>query len=440
MSAQAAQTGTQRVPQKVLRIGVVQEGKVARERLMRTQELVTVGDGPRATFPVLGTQIGANHELFVPRGDHYVLSVPEWVEGKLSWKDGIRGLDELRARGEAQKKGELWHLILSENVKGKVTIGTTTILFQFVQAPPEPVRPISPADFRRPMLDDEDPLFLGLLGVFSVIAVAFMLYVYTTPRVENEAVPDLDELSKLMKTEPIPIEVKVVEDKPGEDKKVVKDESKPKPAETSGAKPESAPSTESVAKKSLLLQMFGTVANGEGTAADLIGDDAAQAALDAALNGVSGAQQASAGDLGIKTGGKGGRGDASVGVGVATGGTAGTGTGAAVVVKKPKVDYGAADATVDEGEAGGIPSAMRKSAARIATCVEQGLKQDANLSGRVSVGFQVTKGKISDVHLVDNTTRNDGVGTCIVGAVRSVRFAEDLTATVAEYPFVVSGQ
>ncbi len=441
MSAQAAQTGTQRVPQKVLRIGVVQEGKVARERLMRTQELVTVGEGPRATFPVTGTQIGAYHELFVPKGDHYVLAVPEWAEGKLSWKDGIRGLDELRSRGEAQKKGDLWLVTLNENVKGKVTLGTTTILFQFVQAPPEPVRPISPADFRRPMLDDEDPLFLGLLGVFSVIAVAFMLYVYTSPRIENEAVPDLDELSKLVKIEPIPIEVKVVDDAPGEEKKVVKDDSKPKPtAETTGAKTESAPSTESVAKKSLLLQMFGTVANGEGTAADLIGDDASQAALDAALNGVSGAQSASAGDLGMKTGGTNGRGDASVGVGVATGGTAGTGGGVAVVVKKPKVDYGSADATVDEGEAGGIPTSMRKSASRIATCVEQGLKQDPNMSGRVSVGFQVTKGKVSDVRLIDNTTRNDGVGTCIVSAVRSVRFPEDLTATVAEYPFVVSGQ
>lgn len=445
MSAQAAaQTPPQRSLQKVLRIGVVQEGKVARERLMRIQELVTIGDGPRATFTVLGTQIGPHHELFLPKGDHYVLAVPEWVEGKLSWKDGIRGLDELRGRGDAVKKGDVWHLPLTDNVKGKVTVGSTTILFQFVQAPPEPVRPISPADFKRPMLDDEDPLFLGLLGVFSVIAVAFMLYVYTTPRVANEDVIDMEELSKLVKTSPIPIEVKPA-DTAGQEKKAEKSEKKDqkkadKPAETAGESKPSAPSADSVAKKSLLLQMFGTVADGNGTAADLIGDDAAQAKLDAALSGVSGAQQASAGDLGMKTGGTGGRGDATVGVGVATGGSAGTGGGVATVVKKPKVDYGSADASVDEGDGSGIAGTMRKSSGRVASCVEQGLKQDPEMSGRVSVGFQITKGKVSDVHVVDNTTGNSQVGTCIAGAIRGIRFAEDLTATVAEYPFIVSGQ
>src|SRR5437879_1814685 len=106
MSTATASAAPQRVPQKVLRIGVVQEGKVARERLMRINEPVFVGDGPRASFPIPGTQIGAQHELFIPKGDHYLLSFPEWVEGKMSWKDGIRGLDELRARGEATKRGE----------------------------------------------------------------------------------------------------------------------------------------------------------------------------------------------------------------------------------------------------------------------------------------------------------------------------------------------
>lgn len=442
MSAAQAQPAAARSPQKVLRIGVVQDGKVARERLMRIQEVVSVGDGPRATFPLAGTQIGPEHELFSPKGDHYVLQVPEWVEGKISWKDGIRGLDELRARGDAVKKGDLWLITLNENVKGKVTIGTTTILFQFVQAPPEPVRPISPADFRRPMMDDDDPLFLGLLGVFSVIAAAFMLYVYTTPRVDREEV-DIETIRDLIKAEPIPVvEVKPDEGVGAETKPEKKPDAKPSDQKADAGvskSTSSAPSEESVAQKSLLLQMFGTVANGEGQAADIIGAGANDAALDQALAGVSGAQQANAGDIGVKTGGAGGRGDAEVGLGLAKGGGAST-TAVQVVVKKPKVDFGSADASVDEGDAGSIASTMRKSQGRVATCVETALRTNPDMSGRVSVSFQVTKGKVSDVQVQENTTQNSTLGSCIANAVRGVRFPEDLTASVAEYPFIVSGQ
>jgi len=442
MSAAQAQPAAARSPQKVLRIGVVQDGKVARERLMRVQEVVSVGDGPRATFALAGTQIGAEHELFSPKGDGYVLQVPDWVEGKISWKDGIRGLDELRARGDAVRKGDLWLIALNDNVKGKVTIGNTTILFQFVQAPPEPVRPISPADFRRPMMDDDDPLFLGLLGVFSVIAAVFMLYVYTAPRNEREEV-DIETIRDLIRAEPVP----VVEAKPDEgvgaetkpEKKPEAKPTEPKPDAGASSGTASAPSEDSVAKKSLLLQMFGTNANGEGQAADIIGAGANDAALDQALAGVSGAQQANAGDIGVKTGGAGGRGDAEVGLGLAKGGGAST-TAVQVVVKKPKVDFGREDASVDEGDAGSIASTMRKSQGRVATCVETALRTQPDLNGRVSVSFQVTKGKVSDVQVLENSSGNAALGGCIATAVRGVRFPEDLTASVAEYPFIVSGQ
>lgn len=449
MSAQAAPVAA-RTQQKVLRIGLVQDGKI-QERLLRLQETVTVGDGPKVTFAVQGTKIGARHELLVPKGDQYLLQVPDWVEGKLQYKGGMADLADLRSRPETTRKGDIYCIPIDDTVRGKVAIGPISLLFQFVPAPPEPVKPISAADFRPRFFDEDDPLFLGLLGVFTSIAAVFMVLVYTMEipeRLDVDAVEDALDLVVTQKIEAVVIE------QPGQDDQAATEAPKPTDAPkstSSSATPSPSPSpasgppsAESVAKKSLLLQMLGTVgsADGNGAVEDLLGDEsAAMAGLDQALSGVSGAQSASTGNLGtIKTGSGGGREDAKVGVGVATGGTSGTSAGVAVVVKKPKVDYGSVDAVAEAGDAGSIASVVRKNSGRIASCVEQGLKQNPDLNGRVSVGFDVVAGKVTSSRVVSNTTGSDAVGTCIANAIRAIRFDPGLTAEVSEYPFAVSGQ
>lgn len=448
MSATAPQTAQKAVP-KVLRIGIAQDGKIAQEKLLKVGETVTVGENPRNSFVVTGTKLPPRFELFVPKGDSYVLQVPEWVEGKISWKDGIRGLDELRNRGESVKKGDLHLYQLNENVRGKVTIGGATVLFQFVPAPPEPVRAVSAADFKPRFWDDDDPLFQGLLGVFSLVAAAFMAWVYTTPpreRVDLDAVADAVDLVVERKIEQIEIIQDTPSDAGANDKPAeTKPEKKPaegdsKPAETKSSEPAS---TASVAKKSLLLQVIGTSgnANSGDAVTDLIGDDAAaMAGLDRALAGVSGVQQADASNIGVKSGSKGGREDATVGVGIATGGTASVGTSTTAVKVKAKIVEEKSDVDVEEGDAGNISSVVRKSQGRIQTCVEQALKADASTSGRVSVGWTIVGGKVTEARLVKNTTGNDQLGKCVVSAVRMFRFDPTLTAEVAEFPWVVSGQ
>jgi hypothetical protein len=445
MSATAPQASQKSVP-KVLRIGMAQEGKIVQEKLLKIGEIVAVGDNPRNTFLISGTKLPPRFELFIPKGDVYQLQVPEWVEGKISWKDGIKGLDEIRAKGDAVKKGDLWVYTLNDTVRGKVTVGGATLLFQFVPAPPEPVRAVSAADFRPRLLDEDDPLFHGLLGVFSLVAAAFMTWVYTTPVRERV---DLDSLEDAVAI--------VVEKKP--DKVIIKDpnevlvadttpEKKPekKPEEkaetTQTSQKDTAPSKESVAKKSLLIQMIGSTGNTGGDAvADLLGDEtASMAGLDRALMGVSGVREATAGTLGAKSGSADGRADAAVGVGVATGGDGKVGTTAAKVTVKAKVESGTADADVESGDAGNIASVVRKSQGRIQTCLEQSLKANPSVNGRVSVGWSISAGRVTEARLVKNTTGDDALGQCVVKAVRGFRFDESLTAEVAEFPWVVSGQ
>lgn len=442
MSATAPQPAARPVP-KVLRIGIVQGGKIVQERVFRIGETVTIGESPKNTFVLTGTKLPQRHEIFVVKGDSYLLSVPDWIEGKISWKDGIRDLEELRVRGEAQKKGDVYQVPLNENVRGKVTIGPSTLLFQFVPAPPEPIRQVSPSDFRARIFDDDDPLFHGLLGVFTVIAASFVLWVATTPlpeRLDLDAVAAARDLVVVDKVEKIVIEMDALDDKPADEKKP--DEKKPdEKAESKPTEPAKA-TVDSVKKQSLLLQQIGTAGDTSNSNAvnDILGDDAAaMAGLDKALTGVNGVESASATSVGVKAGSKDGRGDATVGIAAAGGGNASTSSGS-VRVKKPKVETGSADADVESGDGSSIGSVVKKSGGRIQSCVEQSLKSNQDLNGRVSVGWTIQAGRVSEAHLVKNSTGDDAVAKCIVNAVRSFRFDPGLTAEVSEFPWVVSGQ
>ena len=447
MSATAPQIAQKPLP-KVLRIGIAQDQKIVQEKVLKVGETVTVGENPRNSFVITGTKLPPRFELFIARGDSYVLSVPDWVEGKISWKDGIRGLDEIRQRGEAVKKGDLYVYQLNENVRGKVSIGSTTILFQFVPAPPEPVRAVTAADFRPRIFDEDDPLFHGLLGLFSLVGAVFMAWVYTTPpreHVDLDSLKDALDLVVERKIEQIvlPQEDPTHEAEGPKEAPAKKPDDKPAQAESKPA--DSAPKNtrESVQQRSLLLQMIGTNgnANGENAVADILGDDAAgMAGLDEALKGVSGVQQADAGNLGVKQGAAGSKADATVGIGIASNGNGSVGTGTAKVTVKPKIVTEAADADVESGDAGNIASVVKKSQGRIQSCLETALKANPSLNGRVSVGWTIQAGKVTEAHLVKNSTGDDTLGQCVTRAVRSFRFDEGLTASVAEFPWVVSGQ
>lgn len=448
-SAPAPNPAVARDLPKVLRIGIVQEGKIAQERIIKSAESVTMGDGPRNTFAFPGTGLGATHGLFVFQGGSYALVVPTSVTGKISWRDGIRDLEDLRNKGEMQKRGEFWALPLTTSVRGKVSLGGTTVLFQFVPAPPEPVRPVTAADFRVKVFNEDDPLFLGLLGVFNLIAVAFQLFIFLTPLPESNALDHVeDALDLLVDKKPETIEIQIVKpeiDLGKTEEKVEKVEDKKADTKTEDAapKPKNEPSAESVQKKSILLQMLGTAGSSTSNqfASDILGDAQAQSGdLAAALDGAGKVESASSDKLGMKKGGEGGRGDAAVGITNSEGGQAGTGT-AAVTVRKAKVDLsGDEDVSAEAGDAGGIRTIIKKNQGRIETCTQASLKINPEMQGRVGVGWVVNAGRVSDVKLVTNTTGDSELGSCIVRAVKGFRFDEGLTATVAEFPWVLSGQ
>ena len=178
------------------------------------------------------------------------------------------------------------------------------------EPPPEPVRPINPADFRARLVDDEDPLFMSLLLVFTLIAGTFVFWVEITPPPERQDLAAVDVAADLVVEHKI--EQVVIQDP---NQVAVTKPDAPKPAErptevassTKASNP-AQPTQDSVVKKSALLQLIGSsgdVASGD-VVNDILGDDNASVAkLDDALNGVSGGQLARGQNIGM-TGGSGG--------------------------------------------------------------------------------------------------------------------------------------
>ncbi len=430
---------------KVLRLGLIKEGKVS-ERITKLGEVVGVGESQRNLFQISDAKLGQRLEMFIPQREGYLLQVPDWVEGMIQTKDGMKSLKDLRST--AQKKGDLYVYLLDDKMRGKLVIGTSSILFQFVPAPPQPERAMSASDFRAKFYDDEDPLFLALLGTLSVVAAAFLCYLAITPRPDDSELVTLDDVTKLLDKDikPIAIDVQQPQDdgnKPAEDKP--KDKPAPKDDKSNQAPPQAATpqsAAQQVAQKSLLLQALGTTGVGTtgDTAVDILGDQAAIQGLDHALAGVTGAQQADASNIGkTQAGGAGGRGDVTVGVATAGGGTAAVGGNVEVKVKRPVVAEGEVSSDADAGTVGQIKSVVSKRNGTFASCDQTALKQNPDLKGRIVVGWSINAGKVGNVHVVTNSTGDDQLGTCFATVVRGLRFDPSITQEVDGYTWAVSG-
>lgn len=119
-----------------LRVGVIHKDKVIEEDLVRDYRPIRVGTDPNndlVTGPV-GTP--DSFLLFEPsENDAYTLHVGE----------GMRASVEIGGSNVELVAGQKRALPLDENVRGKVAIGETTVVFEFVDPPPLVLLPPLPA-------------------------------------------------------------------------------------------------------------------------------------------------------------------------------------------------------------------------------------------------------------------------------------------------------
>jgi len=178
---------------KVLRIGIVQDGKVVHERLIRPGQSVTVGESPKNTFVFPAKNLPKRFTLFQARGDGYALNFTDAMKGKIAHKEGVLGFDQLKKSGQATRKGTAYIMPLGARNRGKIEIDRVTVLFQFVAAPPESARMVHRQDYRPRLMEEDDPVFLGFLALWTAIATVLMIYVFSTEPVDLAPLDDIPD-------------------------------------------------------------------------------------------------------------------------------------------------------------------------------------------------------------------------------------------------------
>src|ERR1041384_7628100 len=85
---------------KVLRIGLVQGGKVIEERVIKQRTHVTIGPSEKSMFVIPSKNIPPSFRLFELAGGEYVLNFLDGMTGRVALKTGISDLAALKAQAK----------------------------------------------------------------------------------------------------------------------------------------------------------------------------------------------------------------------------------------------------------------------------------------------------------------------------------------------------
>src|SRR5580658_6424672 len=116
---------------KVLRIGLVQGGRVIEERIIKQRTSVTIGQSEKAMFVIPAQSVPSQFKLFELIGNDYYLNFLDTMTGRVALQTGITDIAALR--GQAKRiANNAYQVRLTEEARGKIVAGETTFLFQFV--------------------------------------------------------------------------------------------------------------------------------------------------------------------------------------------------------------------------------------------------------------------------------------------------------------------
>src|SRR5512133_1525084 len=85
---------------KVLRIGVVQAGRVVEERIIKLRTHVTVGPSEKSMFVIASDAVPANFRLFELVGEEYCLNFVDSMTGRVALPSGISDLSVLKGHAK----------------------------------------------------------------------------------------------------------------------------------------------------------------------------------------------------------------------------------------------------------------------------------------------------------------------------------------------------
>ncbi|MBU1534838.1 hypothetical protein KKF84_05930 [Myxococcota bacterium] len=130
---------------KILRIGIVQNGRIMEERLLKNRGHISVGRGADNTFLIPSRDLPKSFRVFEERKNGYIMNFVKGMDARLALDGKIFTLNQILERGDfVTKNGPYNQLDLSSCSRGKLVIGEITLLFHFVPPPPELPKPQLP--------------------------------------------------------------------------------------------------------------------------------------------------------------------------------------------------------------------------------------------------------------------------------------------------------
>jgi outer membrane biosynthesis protein TonB len=453
-SGQGARPGGVPHRARILRIGIIQGGRIVEERLVRKRENISLGQSARNMFVVPSDALPRHWLMFeiTPRG--YVAHFADAMDARIAVGNEIISLAQLKQSGKIRRHGQAWVLLLDERARGKITVGDLTILFQFVTPPPPQPRPQLPASVRGSMTSDLDWAFTTVAALSFVAHLVMVIYLRSVdwPRKPDiEEIPDRFVQMVVRKPDP-PKEVakadeKKDEEKPAEEKKPAKAAGEKKVKKELSAEEKARIDAERRArlaeqvKNTGILKLLGAKADGAGSIADVLGKGDVDRDQERAFQGVGGLAVAT-GDAslrGVKSG-TGGSGKVANIAGLRGGaGISGASTGNVGAERKVsgivKSEAPAVDGQLDPNI---IVKEVRARMSAIKACYERALKRNPNLSGKVVVRWTITAaGTVSGVDIDQDSLGDSEVTGCIKGLVARWRFPAPSGGSVeVSFPFV----
>jgi hypothetical protein len=460
-TAAAAQQHTGAVSKpKILRIGIIQGGRIVEERLVRKRENITIGQSAKNMFVVPSEALPRNWLLFQVNGNQYVAHFSEGMDARIAVGNEIISLAQLKQTGKIHKKGQSYELPLDDRSRGKITLADMTILFQFVTPPIPQPRPQLPASVRGSVTSDLDWFFTTIAAISFLVHLSLVIYLRSVdwPRKPDiEDVPDrfVQMVKKPEEKKPEEKKVEKVEKKEEEKKpekkkeEVVKKEQKEVTPEEAAKRAEEKARQDAERRARLaeqvkstgLLKLLGANTGEGGSIADVLGKGDVDRDQEKAFQGVGGVGVASGNDQlrGIKSGGSGSGRVANVG-GLRGGGSiAGGGTGEAASEKKVsgsvKSEAPAVDGELDPAM---VAKEVRTRLGAIKACYERALKRNPTLSGKVVIHWTITQaGTVSGVDVEQDTLGDAEVASCIKALIARWRFPAPAGGSVdVSFPFV----
>jgi outer membrane biosynthesis protein TonB len=443
---------------KILRIGIIQGGRIVEERLVRKRENITIGQSAKNTFVVPSDALPRHWLLFEVSGNRYVAHFSEGMDARIAVGSEIISLSQLRQSGKIQRRGHSYLLPLDERSRGKIVLGDMTILFQFVTPPPPQPRPQLPASVRGSITSGVDWFFTTIAAVSFLAHLLMVIYLRN---VDWPRKPDIEEIPdrfvKMVTMQPKKEEPKKEEAKSdekaeekkadtSEKKKAAPEEKKPKhemtEEEKARAEAERRARLAEKVQSTGLLKLLGAKADGSGSLADVLGKGDVDRDQEKAFQGIGGVGVASGSDAalrGIKTGGSGSGKVATVGGlrggGAIVGGGTGVGPGEKKISGIVKSEAPAVDGDLDPSI---VSKEVRSRLGAIKACYERALKRNPNLSGKIVIHWTITAaGTVSGVDVETDTMGDNEVSSCIKSLIARWRFPAPSGGSVeVSFPFV----